>query len=89
MVAGAHQVDHLALGPGQRHVEQPQVLPGLLGQVPGTALLPALAGLAADVEHPVTGLVVQQRHLRVAHVAVPAEGQVDDRELQALARGGW
>ena len=77
--------DHLAARPGERDVEQPQVLARLLGVVPRDPLLPAVAGLAADVEHPGAGVVVQQRDVRVADVAVPRERHVHDRELQALA----
>ena len=83
--------DDLALGPGQRDVEQPQVLPGLLGPV---------AGEAARTGPGRTGRRRRARSRRVRGAgscsrrippssgrrrAVPGLGQVDDRELQALA----
>ena len=76
---------NLAAGPGHRHVQQPQVLAQLLGMVPPAPVrIPRTVG-PADVEQPGAVVVVQQQEVRgVAHVPVPAERHVHDRELQAL-----
>jgi hypothetical protein len=79
--------DDLAHRAGERDVEQPQLLAGVLGV--GDLLARGVAGavLAADVEDAAAVRVVQQqrRLLRVLR-AVPAVRHVDDRELQPLAR---
>ena len=77
--------DHLRLGAGERDVEQPQRLPGVLAPVRATAWRCERAG-AADVAAPPALVVVEERDLRVvADVAVPQRREVDDGVLQALA----
>jgi hypothetical protein len=53
--------------------------------VPATGRAEPGAVLAADVEDPLTGVVVQMQQLGPTDEAVPAERQEDYRELQALA----
>ena len=79
--------DDLALRPGQRDVEQPQLLAGVLGR--GVRRRASQPGppLPADVEHPPAVRASCSRSVAaVGHfAAVPAERHVDDGELQALA----
>ena len=77
--------DDLRLGAGQRDVEQPQPLAGLLVGPPAAVLGPVRAA-AADVEASSLLGVVEPRADRVADVSVGQGGEVDDGVLQALAR---
>ena len=61
---GAHQTTTCAAGPGQRDVEQAQVLAALLGQVPGPGGGVAGVPRAADVQQPGAGVVVEAQDRR-------------------------
>ena len=75
---------HLGLGPSQRDVGEPDVVPGHLLAAPRLDGGEALLVLAADVEAAPVVLVVEH-DLPRGHVAVEAEGQVDEGVLQPLA----
>ncbi len=88
-VEGGHPPhDRLVLRPGERHVEQPEVLAALLDPVPLLVLLERRAG-AGHVDPPLAArlqVVEDDGRLLVGDPArLPHVGVVDDRELEALA----
>ena len=84
-LVGAHQHDDLGLGAGDRDVQQPQPLAGLL-VLPAAAVVGPAGAAAADVEAALPVVVVEQRPGRLRHEPVGDGGQVDDGVLEPLAR---
>ena len=77
--------DDLGLGAGDRDVEQPQPLAGLL-LLPAAAVVVPVGASATDVDAALPVVVVEQRAGRLGHEAVGDGGEVDDGVLEALAR---
>ena len=74
----------LGARPGQGDVEQPQRLAPVFRVGAGDVVAP-LARAAADRDAPLALVVVEERHVGVAGIAVPQRRQVDDGVLEALA----
>ena len=75
---------HLGLGPGQGDVHQAAVVTRGLAATKCRGLGVLGAAATADVQAP-DSVVVEQDVVALLHIAVEREGEVDDRELQALA----